>query len=102
MPIQVSVTWRGHWPSPSAVKWGYSWPTLPPPRSYPAEKQDPAPRTIETFTDGSVSAACRALMRSPRSRWLRALRFSGRFSVMRRTPGAGSSISTSDSVTGAP
>ena len=39
-----------------------------------------------------ASAACRASMSSPRSGWLSALRFSGRLRVMRRTPGAGSSI----------
>ena len=33
IPIQLSVTWRGHWPSPCAVKNGYSTPSLPPPRS---------------------------------------------------------------------
>src|SRR5262245_22199525 len=36
----------------------------------------------------------------PRSAWLSALRFSGRFSVMRRTCGAGSSIRTTSELIG--
>src|SRR5215510_4671978 len=49
---------------------------------------------METFTSGSASASCRAARMAPRSSLLRALRFSGRFMVSRRTPGRGASITS--------
>ena len=55
------------------------------------EWHDPAPRTIEIEMSGSRSASSSTSNTSARRRLFSALRFSGRFSVMRRTRGRGSS-----------
>ena len=47
----------------------------------------PAPRTIDTRTRGRRRRPAARSIRSPRSGWFRALRFSGRLRVIRRTPG---------------
>jgi len=55
------------------------------------QKHEPAPRRIELETSGSRSACSSTSKISLRKRLFSALRFSGRFNVMRRTRGRGSS-----------
>src|SRR4051812_1188287 len=91
---QLVTTWRDHHPSVVAADRSTGW--LGMARAYPAEKQDPAPRMIITEISGSASPARRPSNTAARRSLDRALRFSGRFRVNRRTRGAGSSTSRTD------